>query len=77
MKKENKKPTGSTFALAVILLMAVSASIEQNPEQPYQSPHPDCSDGIDNDGDGLIDYDDPQCTDETNFGGEAPDPAPQ
>lgn len=74
MKKENKKPRGSTLALAVILVMAVSASIEENPAEPYQSPHPECSDGIDNDMDGLTDYDDPQCTDESNFGGEAPDP---
>ena len=73
MKQSSKKPTGSALVLAVLLVMAVSASLEENPAPPFESAHPDCSDGVDNDFDGLIDLDDPDCTNENNpFGGESP-----
>ena len=55
--------------------MAVSASLEENAvPEPFQSDHPDCKNGLDDDGDGLVDYDDPQCTDENNAFGESVQP---
>ena len=73
MKKENKKPTGSTFALAVILLVAVSASISENDVTAINT-HPSCSDGIDNNGFDGIDAEDPLCQQsiEQNPNGESP-----
>jgi hypothetical protein len=50
-------------------LMAVTAPIWLLPEV---DPSPDCDDGTDNDGDGRIDLDDPDCTD-ANDPLEAPD----
>lgn len=75
MKQSSKKPTGSVLVLAVILVMAVSAGLEENAvEEPFYSSHPDCSNGLDDDNDGLVDYDDPECTNENNAFGESVQP---
>jgi hypothetical protein len=37
-----------------------------DPEPVVLTPRPECSDGVDNDGDGRVDVDDPDCMGDPN-----------
>ena len=55
------------FSCALVVLTALTA--EPAPAAPNSEKGPRCSDGIDNDGDGLVDGDDPDCGGDGDGGG--------
>jgi hypothetical protein len=73
------RPLGSTCGTAVLAaLLLVLAGLAAAPGARAQAPPPPpaCSNGIDDDGDGLIDMMDPGCTDPLSDNGEADPPPP-
>ena len=53
-------------AAAVIIQPTTEAVIIQPTTEPETPPTPQCSDGVDNDGDGKIDMNDPGCSSSTD-----------
>lgn len=76
--KRSKKSTGNNTSVLLIFLVAVlfvQPLVNSSDEEPvWYSSHADCNDGIDNDFDGYIDTDDPECWIEGNWTGEDPSP---
>ena len=64
---ENLEPVAPTAAAVI----GDGNTVKLDPEIVELTPRPACSDGIDNDIDGRVDLDDPQCTTDPSVG---PDP---
>jgi len=71
MENLSKKGFGVLLTLSLIFSYASSISAEEQDENAVsENPAPQCSDGLDNDQDGLLDADDPGCHEWEDIGGE-------
>ena len=62
--------------LGLLVALVVLAPTAMDAAPPSSEKGPRCSDGIDNDGDGFIDGDDPDCGGDGGDGGSPTDPTP-
>jgi hypothetical protein len=57
---------GNPVAPTAAAVIAEDVTVEVDPKPVELTPRPKCSDGVDNDVDGRVDLDDPQCAGDAN-----------